>query len=155
VSADQPGPRNWDKELADIDKLIAASPPAKIAPPSGGEGKPAPPAARGPSPVSAGPGSRRERLATWVRVGLGVLLGAAMTQWPYFHACGTALFLYLGATGVVVLSGLWGAISAWRRRMGLAHMMSLLVVLWGATLAAATVLPRIGYAKRAATWWCP
>ncbi len=86
---------------------------------------------------------------------LGALLGAAMTQWPYVHACGTALFLYLGAAGVVVMAGIWSAVSSWRRRMGQAHVVSLLVALWGGMLVAATVLPRIGYAARSATWWCP
>ena len=47
------------------------------------------------------------------------------------------------------------AISTWKRRMGLAHTVSLLVILWGLGLGAAVVLPRIGYAKVAATWFCP
>ena len=78
-----------------------------------------------------------------------------MTQWPYFHACGLWLFLYLGAVGVVMVSGLWGMVSSWRRRMGLAHSLALAVFLWGGILAADSVLPRIGYAKRAAVWMCP
>jgi hypothetical protein len=65
------------------------------------------------------------------------------------------LFLYTGAAGVVALAGLWSSVSSWRRRMGLAHTISLLVTLWGLILAAAVVLPRIGYAKAAATWFCP
>lgn len=155
MSQEQGGPRDWDKELADIDKIIAGTPPAKLAPPSGGAAAAAP-VSRAPSGApSGGSVARRDRLATWFRVGLGVALGAAMTQWPYFHACGTALFLYLGASGVVVLSGLWGAMTAWRRRMGLAHVMALLVTLWGGVLVAGIVLPRIGYAKGAAVWWCP
>ncbi|MEZ4456781.1 MAG: hypothetical protein R2882_09565 [Gemmatimonadales bacterium] len=87
-------------------------------------------------------------------MGLGVVLAAAMTQWPYFHACGTALFVYLGAVGVVGLSGVWGMVTSWRQRIGLAHVVSLLVFLWGLGLAAAVVLPRIGYAKGVAAWVC-
>jgi hypothetical protein len=160
VTPDQGGPRDWDKELADIDKIIAATPPAKLVP-AGGAAPAAAPAKGGGGPAAGGGGGgggpvqRRDRWATWFRVGLGAALGVAMTQWPYFHACGTALLLYLGAAGVVSLSGLWGAVSAWRRRMGLAHVVALLVFLWGGILVGSVVLPRIGYAKRVATWWCP
>jgi len=148
-----PESRDWDKELAEIDKIIAKSPAPAPAP---AEGR-APPVAKGggPARLPAGPVGRKAALATWSRVILGVLLGGAMTQWPYFHACGTALLLYLGAAGVVVVAGIWSAVSSWRRRMGLAHVVSLLVALWGGVLVAATVLPRTGYAARSATWWCP
>ncbi len=78
-----------------------------------------------------------------------------MTQWPYAHGCGPGLLLYGGAVGVVVLSGLWGAAGSWKRRMALAHLVSLLVTLWGLGLAASILLPRLGYAKEAATWLCP
>lgn len=151
MSGETGGPRNWDKELADIDKIMAGTPPAKLVP--GPSAAPQAPTARRSAAV--GPVGRKEFLSTWFRVGLGVLLGLGMTQWPYFHACGTSLFLYLGAVGVVSLSGLWGAITSWRRRMGLAHTLSLLVLIWGGVLAASAILPRIGYAKRAAVWWCP
>jgi hypothetical protein len=168
MSADKGGPRDWDKELAEIDKIIAGTPPAKqtasgaASGPGGGAVAGAGGAGSGgaaPTRPSAGAQvgrvSRKESLATWFRVGLGVALAAGMTQWPYFHACGTSLFLYLGAVGVLGVSGIWGALSSWRRRMGLAHLLSLIVVAWGGVLAAATILPRIGYAKRAAEWWCP
>jgi hypothetical protein len=38
--------------------------------------------------------------------------------------------------------------------MGLAHTLSLLVVLAGGILAAREVLPRIGYTKYSALWVC-
>lgn len=149
------GPRDWDKELAEIDKIIAKSPPAQL--PSGAAPSPAASntqaVARGPAPAPAM--TRRGALATWLRVGLGAALAIGMTQWPYFHACGTSLFLYLGATGVVMVAGVWSSVSSWRRRMGAAHTIALLVLLAGGILAADAVLPRIGYAKRTATWWCP
>jgi hypothetical protein len=149
--------RDWDKELADIDKIIAKTPPAQLAAQSGG-GPPAPassPGAPARAPAGSVPVGRKAALSTWLRVLLGVALAAGMTQWPYFHACGPALFLYLGSIGVVGLAGLWGAVSSWRRRMGLAHTISLLVLLAGGVLAASEVLPRIGYSKRTATWFCP
>lgn len=155
MSAEKGGPRDWDRELADIDKIIAGTPPAKLTAGASPAAAPTAPAAPAGRSISAGTVSKRESLSTWFRVGLGMLLGVGMTQWPYFHACGTSLFIYLGAIGVVGLAGLWGAVTSWRRRMGLAHTLSLLVLLWGGVLAAATILPRIDYAKRTAEWWCP
>ena len=148
MSADQP--RDWDKELAQIDKLMAnpSAAPAQLPAPAG---KSAPPRAAGPGP---GPISRRDVWSTWVRVALGAALAVGMTQWPYFHACGWELYAYLGAIGVTMVAGLWGATVSWRRRMGLLHTISLLVMLWGGMLAARELLPRIGYAKYPARWVC-
>ena len=145
-----PADRDWDKELADIDKVIARSPgpvgsPA-AAPVAQGQGSRA---------IAAPPGGRRAALWTWTQVLLGGLLAVGMTQWPYSHGCGIKLFLYLGAAGLVVVAGLWGTLSSWRRRMGLAHTLALLVVLSGMVLLAREVLPRAGYAKQVATWMCP
>jgi hypothetical protein len=39
--------------------------------------------------------------------------------------------------------------------MGLAHVLSLVSIVWGLVLVAGVVLPRVGYAKDAATWFCP
>ncbi len=138
-----PPPRDWDRELADIDRMIAKAP----APVPGPRAAPAPPVSRPPAP-------RGTALGTWLRVGLGVALAAAVTQWPYGQACGTRLFVYLGVVGMVVLAGLWGAGTTWGRRHGFAHVVSLLVMLWGLFLAAAAVLPRIGYARDALPWFC-
>ncbi len=151
--ADQP--RDWDKELADIDKLIGAGPPALPAPPqSGGRtvGQPAPPA--GPTARPPDIPTRGRAWRSWAKAGLGVLLAAAMTQWPYEHRCGLGAVLDLGAAGMVVLAGLWGAISSWRRRSAGAHVLSLGVILAGLVLVALEVAPRIGYAKVELPWMC-
>lgn len=152
-------PRDWDKEMAEIDKLMAqpgaqAQLPAKAgAAPSAAPARPS--AAAAPPVVPGAPDSRKAIFATWLKVLLAAVAAGAMTQWPYGHACGVGLFLYLGASGVIALSGITSAISTWKRRMGLAHTISLLVLIWGLGLTAAVVLPRIGYAKAAATWFCP
>lgn len=147
-------PRDWDKELAEIDKVMARQPapvPAKA-----GAAAPAPaPRSGGAAPVEAPRATGKAAFGTWLRVLLVAVAGGALTQWPYANSCGLGLILYLGAVGVVTLGGLWGALSSWNRRMGLAHVVSLLVSLWGLGLAAAVVLPRMGYAKQAATWFCP
>jgi hypothetical protein len=149
-------PRDWDKEMAEIDKVIAKAPaPTQVPAKAGGGQAPAPRQSGGPAPVP--PASRKAAFGTWLKVLLGAVLGAAMTQWPYANACGVGLFLYLGAAGVVVVAGLWGALSSWNRRLGLAHVLSLLVTLWGLTLVTAVALPRLGYVqvRPPATWFCP
>jgi hypothetical protein len=146
--------RDWDKELAEIDKLMTKSPARPAAPPGGGAApsqRPAAAPAAGPARSTAdGP----TLLGTWVRILLALVLAGAMSQWPYQHACGLPLILYLSATGMTVVAGLWAAGATWRRRMGILHSVALLTVLWGLGLAAAAILPRTGYAKQAATWWC-
>lgn len=148
-------PRDWDKEMAEIDKMIASGPPA---PAPASQPAPVAKAARAPSAPAAPPrgaaGSRYAVLFTWVRLALGLSLGAAMTQWPYTHGCGLPLFVYLGAVLAVVIAGVWSGISSWNTRSGFAHFLSIGLLVWGGVLAAREVLPRIGYAKQAAEWVC-
>jgi hypothetical protein len=143
-------PRNWDKEMADIDKLLAnpsAQPPAKSGAASG-------PAARG-SAHPAAAGGRMTAFTTWLRVLLGVGLAVGITQWPYPTACGFNLAVYLGAIATVVVAGIWSSITSWQRRLGLAHTLSMFVLLWGLVLSAREVLPRVGYARHPRVWSCP
>ncbi|HXG45968.1 MAG TPA: hypothetical protein VNJ71_14545 [Gemmatimonadales bacterium] len=139
-------PRDWDKELAEIDRMIARMPAR-----SASEGTPAP---RAPAPGPPPGGSKFGVFTTWLRVVLGLLLAVGITQWPYPNACGLNLAVYLGAIGGVVVAGLWSAVTSWQRRLGWAHTLSLLVVLWGLVLLAREVLPRTGYARTTAAWWC-
>jgi len=152
VSSGQP-PRDWDKELAQIDKLIATGAgggqPAKAS----AAGAPAP-AAGGRAVAAAGP-RPRAALFTWLRLLLGLLLGAAITQWPYQRGCGVLLFGYLIAVAGVIVAGVWSTLSSWRTRSGLAHTLSLALCCWGAVLGAREILPRVGYARATAHWLCP
>lgn len=102
---------------------------------------------------SAAP-SRGDRIALWARVLLGLVFGAVMTQWPYPTRCGVPLFGYLGAVGMVLIAGAWVAVASWRLRAGAAHLVALALFFWGASLAAAEVLPRVGYAVVTASWSC-
>jgi len=140
-------PRDWDKEMAEIDRIMG-KPPA-ISPGS------AVPVARGPASVARSGGGRFAASTTWLRVGLGLLLAVGMTQWPYPNACGINLAIYLGAILTVAAAGLWSSVTSWRRQMGLAHALSLMVLLWGLILVAREVLPRVGYAAVTRTWVCP
>ena len=98
---------------------------------------------------------RGDLLGLWGRVLLGLVLGAAMTQWPYPHACGWALLGYSAAVAAVVLAGAWIAFASWKLRRGFPHVLSLLLIYWGLVLAAELLLPRIGYAAEQAAWRCP
>jgi hypothetical protein len=106
-------------------------------------------------PSAAASGRTSSRAGTWARVGLGLLIGIGMTQWPYTHGCGLKLFIYLGGVFTVIVAGVWSGLSSWKRQMGVAHILSQGLVIWGLVLAAREVLPRIGYALEAATWFCP
>ena len=143
-------PRNWDKEMADIDKLLA-NPSAPLPAKSGGASAPAPRGSAAPGTT----GGRMTTVTTWLRVLLGVALAVGITQWPYPTACGFNLAVYLGAIATVVVAGIWSSITSWQRRLGLAHTLSMLVLLWGLVLTAREVLPRVGYARHARVWSCP
>ena len=143
--------RDWDKELAEVDKLLNQLPTHREEQAAAASAKRAQPAL----PAGSPPDSAGSRLGTWARVALGLLLGVGMPLWPYDHACGVKLFLYFGGILVVIVAGVWSSLSSWKRRMGLAHVLSQLLVIWGLVLAAHVVLPRAGYAKEAATWFCP
>jgi hypothetical protein len=93
-------------------------------------------------------------VAVWSCVALGVLLGAALPQWPYAKACGLWLALYMAAAGIVVVAGLWGAHVSWRSRLGFAHVIAVCTIIWGLALTAHEVLPRVGYAKERLAWRC-
>ena len=78
-----------------------------------------------------------------------ILVGAvvvALAFWPYDNDCGFGLFGFLGAEAVIVIGGLWVAITTWRARLPRTHILSLLITLGGLVLLAGEVLPRIGYA---------
>ncbi len=139
--------RDWDKEMRDVDRLLSKLPYADPSPGAGSEAtlrKAA--AARPPAgPTVAG---------TWAKVALGLLIGIGMTQWPYSHACGVRLGLYLVGVVAVLAAGIWSGISSWKRRLGFAHVLSHLLIVWGTVLAAREVLPRIGNAGLEAPWLC-
>ena len=146
-------PRDWDKEMAEIDKLIAKQPSSAAPVPAQRASVPAAAARPASTPAVQG---RRTVLATWVRVLLGVTVAAGVgLAWPYSHACGLALYGYLAAAGGVVLAGLWGVVASWKRRIPLAHALALLVTLSGAVLIGKVLLDRSDYGRHRATWSCP
>lgn len=146
-------PRDWDRELAEVDRLLNQLPTVR-------EDRAAAEVAARRAPGAAGrlPGGTAPPegwLGTWARVGLGVLLGIAMPLWPYAHGCGFRLFIYMAGVLTVIVAGVWSSLSSWKRRLGLAHIVSQGLLIWGLVLAARVILPRAGYAQQAATWFCP
>lgn len=148
-------PRDWDKEMAEIDRAIAK----QGGPGQGtGAGAVAPRAQGGPSiPAaarSAAAPRRGSAAITWLWVLLALGLAVALPLWPYQRACGLQAAFFLGATGVTLLVGGLAAISSWANRRGLAHVLSLAVMAWAAIVAAGEILPRVGYAREVRSWTC-
>jgi putative flippase GtrA len=92
------------------------------------------------------------------RFALACALGVAIVFWPYSARCGLGLAGYLGAVTTLIVAGVWSSIWTWKHRAARAHTVSLLLLTWGIVLAAADVLPRVGYAKTSvnhpANWTC-
>ena len=143
--------RDWNKELTKIDRQLESISDDALFPQ-----KPGAPAAQQAQVAAQRTGTR-----TWgvfLRLALATALGVAVLFWPYERGCGAWLAAYLVATSVVALGGLWSAVWSWRHRSGRAHVLALLLILWGGILTAIEILPRTGYAKpdptRPAGWVC-
>ena len=152
--------RDWDKEMAEVDRLLKKLPAADptLGRPSGGEPTVRKPAAAPASRWSDGTAapSARERVGTWAKVALGLLvaIGVAPGVWPYSHGCGLRLIFYLLGVTTVIAAGLWASIASWKRRLGFAHVVSQILIVWGILLMTREVLPRLG-PKAEARWLCP
>ncbi len=166
--------RDWNKELAKIDRLIDEEPVADARAPTPGAG--GAPGSATPSPrgmmvppgrgeaVGGVPPATGVRPSRWARAGLATLALAGVVAvvgtviWPFGWRCGTELALYLGAVGGTGLFGLATAVAAWRHRAGRTHVLGLFVLGWALALVAWQVLPRVGHAlptpDRPAIWSC-
>jgi hypothetical protein len=143
---------DWDAELKKIDRQLESMSDSALIPSAP---KNAPPVAR--AEVAAERASTR----TWgafLRLALATALGVGILFWPYPKQCGAELGGYLVAVSAVAVGGLWSSVWTWRHRTARAHVLSLLLVVWGLLLGAMEVLPRIGYARPDATrplgWSC-
>jgi len=143
--------RDWSKELSKIDKQLESVSDEALFPTS-----------QAKTPAAKAEVIEKQKgtssLGVVLRLLLSVLLGVGILLWPYQARCGLGLAAYLFAVGVVAVSGAWSAVWSWRHRSARAHVLSLLVLLWGIALGAYEVLPRIGYAKgdpaHPVTWGC-
>src|SRR5207247_8901262 len=145
--------------MAEVDRLLKRLPNADPTLGRGGEPTVRRPAVAG-GPVAVRAAALRSSgggwLATWVKVVLGVLVAVGVTPgvWPYSHGCGLRLIFYLVGVATVVATALWASVASWRRRMGLAHVGSQILIVGGVLLSARGVLPRVG-SNAAALRPCP
>lgn len=158
--------RNWEAELAKIDKQLASVSDDQLladrkAMTAGKGAAAAAPGARAaaPAPAASSRGmGEAGAWRSWVKVGLAVAGAVGLMFWPWPGRCGPPLLGFTLATGGVAVLGVWSAVGTWRHRLGLAHLASLLVTVWGLLLGAREVLPRVGYAvpsvERPGQWSC-
>ena len=143
--------RDWDAELKKIDKQMETVSDQAIFP----AGKAASPAKQA---AVAEVQRTTSSFGVFARLALAVALGVGILFWPYSSRCGVGLAAFLGAVGALIVGGVWSSIWTWKHRAARAHILSLLLVLWGITLAAIDVLPRTGYAypseAHPAGWAC-
>ena len=147
--------KDWDKEMAKIDKQLESISDDGLTSPATTKG-----AAK--TPTEKAPGAEVKRTTStfgvFARLILAVALGLGMLMWPYSARCGPGLFAYLFASGMVAVGGVWSAVWTWRHRSAQAHVLSLLLIVWGIVLATIEILPRVGYAaptaSHPATWMC-
>ena len=143
---------DWDAELKKIDKQLESISDSALIP---APATSAPPAAR------AAVVAERASTRTWpafLRLALATALAVGILFWPYPSRCGAGLAGYMVAVAGVAVAGLWSSVWTWRHRTARAHVLSLLLVIWGIVLGAVEILPRAGYAKadagRPAGWMC-
>jgi hypothetical protein len=143
--------RDWDKELSKIDRQLESLSDEALLP-----------ARTASTPMAKAEAVEKQRTTStfgvMARLTLAVALGVGIYFWPYAARCGPGLFAYLAAVGVVMGAGIWTSIWTWRHRSARGHLLSLLIIIWGAVLAAQEILPRIGYAipteAHPSTWMC-
>lgn len=143
---------DWDAELKKIDRQLESMSDSALIP--------AP--AKGAAPAAkAAVVAERATTRTWpafLRLSLATALAVGILFWPYASNCGTGLAGYLVAVSAVTVGGLWSSVWTWRHRTARAHVLSLLLVIWGIVLGAREVLPHLGYAKadpaRPVGWVC-
>jgi len=141
--------RDWDHEMREVDRLLGKLPNADPKLSGGAE-----PTLKKPVAAVAASASGPTVVGTWAKVALGLLIGVGMTQWPYTHGCGIRLIFYLVGVAAVLAAGIWSGVSSWKRRLGFAHVLSHVLIVWGTVLAVREVQPRVGSAKAEAVWLC-
>jgi hypothetical protein len=155
--------RDWDKELAKIDRQLAALPDDALArppasPAAGGPAASAPAAARSAVGRSAAAGGGRAKAWAWTKVLLAVAAATGLWLSPFPARCGAPLLGLVAAAAAAALLGVWSAVGTWRHRLAPGHLLSLLATAAALVLGAREVLPRVGYARptfdRPASWRC-
>ncbi|MGZ8379173.1 MAG: hypothetical protein ACXW0Z_18265 [Gemmatirosa sp.] len=161
--------RDWDKELAEIDRRLGSAPDEPPAPAARPAPLPATPPAAQSAPAAPGrrvgtPGdvvgrrAMRTQVALLARLAFGAAVVAALVYWPYPARCGLGLSYYLALVSVLGLAGLATSVASWRHRAPLVHLLGILMIAAAGLLGAREVLPKLGYAfptpEHPASWSC-
>lgn len=158
--------RNWDQELAKIDKQLASVSDEQLLQQNAPQRAPLATAAPVIKPVAVPvkstvvvtPVKTGGGWFAWFQLVLAIAAGVGLWFWPWATRCGLNAVAFTSATGAVTLLGLWSAVGSWRHRHGFAHVLSFAVIIWGLVLGAREVLPRMGYAvptlQRPGGWAC-
>ena len=113
--------KNWDAELAKIDKqlasisddqLLAEKRAATVKPGAApAAGAPARPAAL-PASTSAAPGVAKPvgTWKGWVQTAIAVGAAVGLLFWPYPQNCGLPLYGFVAAAGATSMLGAWSAL---------------------------------------------
>jgi hypothetical protein len=155
------GPRDWDKEMAEIDKLLAKDGGGKSAPVPQGS-LPVPHAAQPqvrPATAVAQPAVTRvtrgrDLAGVWFRTLIGAVGAVALPFWPYGKTCGLMFYLYLVGAAGVIAAGIWAMRGAWTHRRGVALIGGLLVLIAGLGFVAIEILHRTSFAAARLGWIC-
>ena len=152
--------RDWEKELAAIDRQIESVPNRPVDE-SVPEALPATLAPHAVSPAgmpSVRPGSPGRRWVLYVRLLIALVLAVGIVFWPYGTRCGLELGAYLAGVGLIAVAGVWSSVWSWRHRAPKSHILSLLIILWALALASWQTLPRVGLSiptmERPSIWSC-
>ena len=156
------GPRDWDKDLAEIDKMMGAPTPkgagaAEPRPSGRGDLVPSPAPGQSPAPQATrqqGAPARVRPVTLWLVTLLGPLGAAGLAIWPYQKACGLPLGVYLVGALAVWGASIWGMRTAWAAQRAAAMVIGVITLIASLTLVALEVLPRVGYARTSLTWTC-
>lgn len=149
--------RNWDRELAKIDRLMGEDQPAadpKV-PAKRDQANPADkqkPTAGGKGEVRATGPSKPPRL--WLMTLAGLIGAIALFMWPYGTDCGLPLYVYIVGAFAVLGASLMTMRAAWQRHRGVAMLIGIITMLVALALMAAVILPRTGYAVVTLPWSC-
>ena len=114
------------------------------------------------------PAARRQQQATrqimkspppgwqrsWGWVAMAMILCVGLTQWPYPRSCGFPLYGYLSVVVLLPALAVRAVVISWTDRRAIAHGFAFLMAFGGAVFVAEAVLPRVGYARSAASWSC-
>ncbi|HET9064743.1 MAG TPA: hypothetical protein VFN22_02830 [Gemmatimonadales bacterium] len=150
--------RDWDREMAKIDRLMGKEPPSPSPAPRLPGASNVAATTRATERNTSGPVANVPVAGGGLRVWLTTLLGpvgvAALVMWPYGTTCGTWLWVYLLGVLAVFGASLMAMRAAWQHRRPMAMAVGVLTLIAALGLAAMIVLPRVGYAAASLTWTC-